>query len=105
MTFDEAVALFDAELPGWYWSVMRSSTGCSGCCALEISLPGCEKTEDYDLFVVRFTAPGEIELANPIEIEIPHPSTPAQVLVALIEAVKEARRNARAAGGPEAGLS
>lgn len=72
MTLDEAVAVFRLELPDWWWSVTECQISCHGNCG-----PDSHRHDDHGLPV--------------IDVEIPKPSTPADVLMAMMAKVKAAK--------------
>jgi hypothetical protein len=93
MTLDEAVAAFKRELPGWFWSVSECSVSVHGCCGADW---GSHSYQDGDLDL------------EPIDIELDKPSspyrggdrpdpTPADLIMALIEAARAARANRKIA--------
>jgi hypothetical protein len=75
MTLDEAVTMFERELPDWWWSVAKCRISCHGNCGPDAA-PGYRDRADYGI--------------SPIDVEINHPTAPAELILALMAEAKKA---------------
>ena len=79
-TLDNVVALFERELPGWWWKIIR--------CSLSVEADTAPESDEVALAGIkvdkRFNTGFTVELRHTAE----HTYTPAEALLALLAAAK-----------------
>lgn len=78
MTFDEAIARFRAELPGWWWRIGDCHVSADASCGPHAGGP------DADLLQHRLFDDG-------FHVDLRQPACPTESLMAVLEEAKAAR--------------
>jgi hypothetical protein len=92
MTLEDALKLFPAEFPGWWWKVGECRISCDADIAIDWYDVGPDgKHPDRDLF-----APHRTVFDDGFSVDLPQPSTVADALLTVMAKARAARREFRA---------
>jgi hypothetical protein len=89
MTLDEAVAIFERELPGWWWKIIS--------CSISVEADTAPESDDFSIDAARkvderFDSGFTVELRHTAERKF----TAAEALMAVLADAKAAREDLRA---------